>query len=207
MAYVRPTVIQCERCGIDVAVAPKGRIPRFHDRRCRLGQHPSVRLTGVCPFCSEAMRGNARTCGERPCVREDKRISQAAYFKAKGGNPNRYPGADKLAEERYGPLRERYPETFRKNDARHCRLRRARLAGAECESFDHADVYARDGWICGICTEHVDSAIKWPAPFSASLDHIVPLSKGGPHTRANTQLAHLACNMQKGATLSAEEVA
>jgi 5-methylcytosine-specific restriction endonuclease McrA len=32
----------------------------------------------------------------------------------------------------------------------------------------------------------------------ASVDHIVPLSLGGPHTLDNAQLAHLRCNAIKG---------
>jgi 5-methylcytosine-specific restriction endonuclease McrA len=39
--------------------------------------------------------------------------------------------------------------------------------------------------------------LAWPHPASASLDHRIPLSKGGSHTAENTQLAHLACNVRK----------
>ena len=43
----------------------------------------------------------------------------------------------------------------------------------------------------------VDKDLMWPDPMSASLDHIVPLSRGGTHTLDNVQLAHLACNERK----------
>lgn len=33
--------------------------------------------------------------------------------------------------------------------------------------------------------------------MSASLDHVVPMSKGGGHTYANTQCSHLKCNVDK----------
>lgn len=33
--------------------------------------------------------------------------------------------------------------------------------------------------------------------MSASLDHVVPLSKGGDHTRSNSVVAHLICNIRK----------
>lgn len=75
--------------------------------------------------------------------------------------------------------------------------RRAQKAGAECEKFRHAEVFERDGWICGLCGAPVDRDRAYPDPVSASLDHIVPLSFGGPHTRDNTQLAHLGCNLAK----------
>lgn len=76
--------------------------------------------------------------------------------------------------------------------------REAAKRGVESERFVSHEIFTRDNWICGICGESVDSSIGWPDPMSASLDHIVPLSRGGSHTRANTQCAHLRCNIVKG---------
>jgi 5-methylcytosine-specific restriction endonuclease McrA len=59
----------------------------------------------------------------------------------------------------------------------------------------------RDGWLCGLCEAPVDVDARWPDPRSASIDHVVPVSVGGEHTYGNVQLAHLACNMSKGARL------
>lgn len=82
---------------------------------------------------------------------------------------------------------------------------RALSAGAVAERFEPRDVYERDGWICGICDLPVDSTgrFKFPEADSVSLDHIIPLARGGDHTRANTQCAHLYCNIHKGARISA----
>lgn len=66
------------------------------------------------------------------------------------------------------------------------------------ESFSYPDVYERDSWVCGLCGESIDRSLSWPDPLSVSLDHIVPLSKGGAHTMANVQAAHLVCNVSKG---------
>jgi 5-methylcytosine-specific restriction endonuclease McrA len=44
----------------------------------------------------------------------------------------------------------------------------------------------------------VDFTIKPPDPMSATIDHIVPVSKGGhPSDISNLQLAHRACNRKK----------
>jgi 5-methylcytosine-specific restriction endonuclease McrA len=80
----------------------------------------------------------------------------------------------------------------------HMHERRARLRGNEWERFNPIDVYERDGWLCGICGDAVDRLAKAPEPFSVSLDHIVPVSLGGPHTQANTRCAHLICNTRRG---------
>ena len=70
-------------------------------------------------------------------------------------------------------------------------------AGADL--INSAEVYERDRWVCGICLERVDRRLIWPDPMSPSLDHIVPLSRGGAHQLANVQCAHLSCNVRKGA--------
>jgi hypothetical protein len=72
---------------------------------------------------------------------------------------------------------------------------RARAAGVPFEHVDRLTVYIRDYWICGICGGCIDLAHDYPDPDTATLDHVVPISRGGPHTY--TQCAHLACNVYK----------
>lgn len=67
----------------------------------------------------------------------------------------------------------------------------------EYEQIDIAEVFARDDGNCWICALPVDFALAYPNPLSRSLDHVIPLSKGGPHTMANVALAHLRCNISK----------
>lgn len=79
--------------------------------------------------------------------------------------------------------------------------RRLRMIGPDghVERIDPREVYEACGWLCGLCKANVDPTVPHPDPLSASLDHIVPLAAGGQHTRDNVQLAHLRCNMSKGA--------
>lgn len=86
---------------------------------------------------------------------------------------------------------------------KHLKLRRARRYGVHAEVFEPGEVFDRDGWVCGVCDLPVDRNLSWPDPGSPSLDHIVPLARGGEHTRSNTQLAHLYCNACKGVRESA----
>lgn len=79
--------------------------------------------------------------------------------------------------------------------------RRALERGARVEKFSPRDIYDRDGWMCGICERPVDRDALYPDPQCASLDHVVPLSRGGEHSRANAQCSHLACNMAKSDTM------
>lgn len=52
--------------------------------------------------------------------------------------------------------------------------------------------------ICGICGKPVDKSLKYPHPLAPTIDHIIPLEKGGhPSDIRNLQLAHFTCNRQK----------
>lgn len=52
--------------------------------------------------------------------------------------------------------------------------------------------------ICGICGKPVDFSYRYPHPLSPTVDHIVPVSRGGhPSDLDNLQLAHRCCNRQK----------
>lgn len=77
---------------------------------------------------------------------------------------------------------------------------RARHFGVVRESFGVTEIYERDGWTCGICGDPVDADCKWPERMCPSLDHIVPLSAGGSHTRDNVRCAHWLCNTLRGVT-------
>lgn len=94
-------------------------------------------------------------------------------------------------------------ETRSERDMAKWHRRRARMAGTGYERIARPSIYKRDGWICGICKGPVDPSLKAPDPMSASLDHIVPLAKGGAHSRSNVQCAHWICNSRKGDRLAA----
>lgn len=71
--------------------------------------------------------------------------------------------------------------------------RRARIRCApEIESIDRLEIYDRDGGRCHICGKKVSAR-------SFHLDHLVPISKGGTHTRANVRIAHAFCNQSRNA--------
>lgn len=61
---------------------------------------------------------------------------------------------------------------------------------------------ARDGLECKICGQMCDwndhSWSKYSGPLYPSIDHIVPMSKGGGHVWENVQVAHIMCNSEKG---------
>jgi 5-methylcytosine-specific restriction endonuclease McrA len=65
------------------------------------------------------------------------------------------------------------------------------------EKFNDTEIFERDGWLCQLCGLPINREARKPHPMSVSLDHIVPISLGGAHSRANTQCAHYGCNVRK----------
>jgi 5-methylcytosine-specific restriction endonuclease McrA len=60
--------------------------------------------------------------------------------------------------------------------------------------IDKYDVFEFYDWTCIICDEEIDKTVKWPDPGCATLEHVIPLSRGGTHTWDNVAPAHLLCN-------------
>ncbi|USC17022.1 HNH endonuclease [Rhodococcus sp. 11-3] len=79
------------------------------------------------------------------------------------------------------------------------RRRRARLAGAECRPYTLAQIAERDVYCCQLCGDLVDMKLSGLKPMGPTVDHIVPISRGGGDTPENVHLAHRRCNEEKGA--------
>jgi len=74
---------------------------------------------------------------------------------------------------------------------------RALKLKAAYEDFSSIEVFERDGYRCQLCNRKTRPDFNQYHKLHPELDHIVPLSKGGEHSRRNTQcLCHL-CNLQK----------
>ncbi len=89
-------------------------------------------------------------------------------------------------------------ESLSERDRAKGHRRRARERNALVETFADSEIFERDGWVCGLCFQRVDRRLKPPSPMRASLDHILPLAKGGKHARSNVQCSHWICNSRKG---------
>ena len=60
--------------------------------------------------------------------------------------------------------------------------------------------------ICAICGQPVNKGLKFPDPGAPTVDHIIPIDRGGhPSALENLQLAHAACNRAKGNKLYPSE--
>jgi 5-methylcytosine-specific restriction endonuclease McrA len=101
-----------------------------------------------------------------------------------------------------GSYQHRCPDCRAKRQLRNRRIdrqtRKHRERAATVEQFDPLEVLARDGWRCHLCGRRTPEAKRGTyADNAPELDHIIPLAKGGSHSRANTACACRRCNIQK----------
>lgn len=225
---IRPETIDCARCGVAKKVGPRGPLPTYCSALCRAalkyersledGRYEQA-LAGArqrtterrasnarpCPYCSALMDNPRRKqCGEVDCKR--------AFDAERMRDWNRRYQADvgQWYHRNYAEQQREYGRRYYREhphwrvlqpargalvDAR--RRMRMQLAGTG-EVFAPLDVHGRDGWTCRLCMQPIDPEIAWPNPMSPSVDHVIPLSRGGAHAMHNVQSAHLGCNSSKG---------
>lgn len=74
-------------------------------------------------------------------------------------------------------------------------VRAHRQAG---QSFTLREVAERDGWRCHLCGLAVPNRAYKARDHDPTIDHLIPVSKGGAHTFDNVALAHNRCNWERG---------
>lgn len=86
---------------------------------------------------------------------------------------------------------ERYRQSHPGKETSRQAHRRAIELGAKSEKISRQEIYERDGGKCHLCGKKCNPS-KW------HLDHIIPLSLGGEHTKQNVAVACPRCNESKG---------
>ena len=81
----------------------------------------------------------------------------------------------------------------------------AKLHGAPAEiGITLSKLIKRDGLTCAICGLQCIYGGDYLADLYPTMDHIIPLSKGGGHTWNNVQVAHRRCNLYKSNNIGKE---
>jgi len=167
-----------------------------HDKAC---ENCGVAFTGWTPtvrFCSEkcsaAVVGPPQKRPELPCLKCGK------MFWPKNTTRVSFCSRECSAEhmKSFGRKRARVNDSqTRESEQRRRRARRAAIKAGE--RFKRTEIFERDRYRCQICLGPCDPKARFPQPLTATIDHIVPLTSGGDHTKANCQTAHFVCNCEK----------
>jgi hypothetical protein len=82
----------------------------------------------------------------------------------------------------------------KRRDTRKSHMRRA--AGEMTMTVE--DLACRDGAKCNICQRKINMNKSGLEPLGPTIDHILPVSKGGTNDPSNLALAHRRCNVSRG---------
>lgn len=81
---------------------------------------------------------------------------------------------------------------------RQSRKQRRDTIKAATIQIEASDIFERDGWRCYLCGVELDPASCGSnAPDEATIDHKLPISRGGRHTLENVATCCRACNAIK----------
>lgn len=185
---------------------------RRHGDPLRDGRKTPAKATALCEGCGEQFLTSkgARFCSDKCSGRFRAGWSNTAACEECGNTFGRdsvpFVGVCsetcrrakdvRLTQQRVSRLKETLEYRERRRLAQ--QRRRVKIRSGKIESFSFVEIAERDEWVCSLCRQPVLRSLKWPHPFSPSLDHTVPVAAGGHHTRDNVTLAHLRCNMIKG---------
>ena len=89
------------------------------------------------------------------------------------------------------------------------RIKRERRMTGGASNISPARLYEMADRMCALCHRVTDHPRVWKQwvtykrwiPNAPTVDHIIPLAKGGTHTWDNVQLAHWSCNGEKRDTI------
>jgi len=192
-----PASKRCPRCTATKAST------EFHRR--------SRSKDGLAPWCRACVSDydRARYNANPEAAVERARLWQEANRQSKAAISRRWaaehPEIARNAVRRWNAAN---PDRVRKIKRDAQQRRRARQEGARREEWTTSEILERDGWQCQIpiCRCPVDRSIDPAAEYAwrGTVDHIVPISRGGDDTPANLRAAHQTCNSAKRAWLDQE---
>jgi len=93
-----------------------------------------------------------------------------------------------------------------KLDSRTAMRHRRRAGASGPPDYTRSGIFARDGHRCHLCGKKIRPDLRWPHPQSGTLDHLVPLSRGGTDEAANVKAAHARCNTSKNTRAMGEQL-
>lgn len=172
-------------------------------------QQSSNRTCTKCQECkdlTEFSRDATRPCGYRPHCKSCA-TAVTKVWRARNMEHLRHYVAQRRQED--GGAHAAYmaaylPEWKRTNPERlrdYTHRRRALKAATAFTAIDYDKIWLACGGSCPDCGCVIERSAPWPTATFASIDHIIPLSRGGMHAQDNLRYTCLPCNMKKGAKL------
>lgn len=76
--------------------------------------------------------------------------------------------------------------------------RKARIYQSRREPYDRVEIYQKNKGICCVCSRFIGLELPPRHPQSFTIQHHIPLSRGGADAPDNLGIAHYSCNSRVG---------
>lgn len=165
-----------------------------------------VRAGRECLHCGEwrrvAMRGCVRSKygHRRTCTRCEARRAREWY----AANSERGRATSAARRKSHPEYAKEWRASNRAKWSGYSQKRNALRAGATIETFEDVEIFERDGYICYLGGCKTDPTLPRGSALRTVLEHRIPLTRGGEHSRANCATACWRHNSQKHAMTDSE---
>lgn len=190
--WPEPSPRNCEHCGATFVPIPA--FKKYCSDRCN-GNAWAAREAAKRPPKAERVCHHCG-CSYRPRAHNQIHCSSECVAAARRSENRRIQWPDRVClrcGNSFAPSHWRAKYCSEK-----CRQRTRDRQRAHRWRIKRTAIFERDGWTCQICHEPVDGSLCYPHHHAATIDHIVPVSRGGTDDPANLQTAHMVCNSSKG---------
>jgi DNA-directed RNA polymerase subunit RPC12/RpoP len=205
-SYTKAKVLFCEICKVSISYKGVGRLPRTCSSKCKNKLDGKAKLKEkhfvTCSHCNKEFLTsyeNQKFCSSQ-CrqITKTQRLQSRVFIyecsdcKTNFVSKSSIHGISASTGTRCKPCQK---QLTRIRDRKKTLIRQKAISNPRIS----VEVIARrDHYLCHLCKQIVDMDIKRTDKMGATIDHILPLSKGGLDTMENVALAHWICNIRKG---------
>lgn len=193
----------CAQCGGEVVRTGRHAPKIYCSRRCNLAawkvRNPEQHRANICKEADKNRQASALRRSQKVVAPKAPRAKHCRTCgQVVDKHAQRCAKCREMAKDQT-KIRNRSSEAGRAARRRAKAWRRAIERAPHAERFDPFEVFERDKWRCHLCGVSTPERLRGGYDDRApELDHIVPLSAGGEHSRRNTACACRRCNNAKG---------
>lgn len=200
-----PVEKECRLCGKSFKTHKTTyNLQKYCSNACRMKDHYINNKKIVyrnCKYCSDEFEvGERRIFCSEECSNKQEELEKKKrwrFKKCKYCERWHYRYKSVYCSENCSTKAKRLYDELRKSE----RLERARKNGQFDADIDIYKLIERDGGHCYLCGDDVLFACHYNDPKYPTIEHVIPIAKGGTHSWGNVKVACRECNTRKSTTL------
>lgn len=203
----------CQICGTEIEESKTGRPKRNCSKKCRLEnrarnlrKQPITKNCEICEIAFTTSKDDSRFCSTK-CRSKSNAQRQAEKHKLKMNQ--KYPNGFRTVtcgwcgEPRTFKIGESVANAYHSDCSKEAQVARYRIKTVKRQKLtqphriSHEQVVREYGADCSICGEPIDLELPRTHRFGLTVDHLIPVKRGGTGEMSNLRPAHWICNIKK----------